>query len=101
MFVIANFLNAVASLLDIVLTLYMYIVFASVFISFVSADPYNPIVRFIHSATDPVFYRIRRFLPLTFGNIDFSPAIVIFAIIFCKSFIIQSIIQIAVRLQMP
>jgi YggT family protein len=98
MFVIANFLTAVASILDIVLTIYMYIIFASVFISFVSADPYNPIVRFIHAATDPIFYRIRRFLPLTFGNIDFSPAIVIFAIIFCKTFIIQSIMELAVRL---
>lgn len=101
MFIIANFLSAIASLLDMVLTLYLYVIIASVFISFVSADPYNPIVRFIHSATEPVFCRIRRYIPLVFGNIDFTPAVVIFAIIFCKSFIIQSIVQIAMRMQLP
>ena len=33
-------------------------------ISWVNADPYNPIVRAIYSVTEPVLYRIRRALPV-------------------------------------
>jgi YggT family protein len=60
-------------------------------------DPYNPIVRFLKSVTEPVLYRIRRRLPL-FGGIDFSPIIVIMAIIFIQSFVVQSLVQMATRI---
>jgi YggT family protein len=42
-------------------------------ISWVNPDPYNPIVRFLYNATEPVFSRIRRILPLQFGGMDFTP----------------------------
>jgi len=97
MFVIANFLVAVAKILDVVLSLYMWIIIGRAIISWVSADPYNPIVRFLISVTEPVLYPVRRRLPML-GGIDFSPVIVILAIIFIQTFIVQSLIQIAARL---
>ncbi len=98
MFVLSNFLIAVAKILDIALTLYMWIIIGRAIISWVNPDPYNPIVRFLHSVTEPVLYAIRRRLPLFFGGIDFSPILVILAIIFLQSFLVQTLIQIARRL---
>ena len=51
MFVFGNFLQAVALILSYVLWAYMWIVIGAVIISWVGADPYNPIVRFLHQAT--------------------------------------------------
>ena len=98
MFVVSNFLIAIARLLDIGLSLYMYIIIARAIISWVNPDPYNPIVRFLNAVTEPVLYRIRRRLPLFFGGMDFSPIIVILAIIFFQSFVVQSLVQMATRL---
>ena len=97
MFVLANFLAAVAEMINIILSLYMFIIFGRVIISWVSADPYNPIVRFLISATEPVLYPIRRRLPMM-GGLDFAPFLLILAIIFIKSFIVQSLLQVAARL---
>jgi YggT family protein len=97
MFVASNFLVAIAKILDLGLSLYMYIIIARAVISWVNPDPYNPIVRFLNSVTEPVLYRIRRKLPL-FGGIDFSPIIVIMAIIFIQSFVVQSLVQMATRI---
>ena len=98
MFVVSNFLIAIARILDIGLSLYMYIIIARAIISWVNPDPYNPIVRFLNSITEPVLLRIRRRLPLFFGGMDFSPIIVILAIIFIQTFVVQSLFQMATRL---
>lgn len=98
MIVLANFLVAVAKILDIGLSLYMWIIIGRAVISWVNPDPYNPIVRFLNSVTEPVLYPIRRRLPLHFGGIDFSPIIVILAIIFAQSFLVQTLYQFAARM---
>ena len=96
MFVVNNFLMSIAQLLDFLLTAYMWIIFGRVVISWVNADPYNPIVRFLYEVTEPVLGRIRKLLPLSFGGIDFSPMILILAIMFVQSFLIQTLKQLAV-----
>jgi YggT family protein len=95
MFIVSNFLLAVTRILDIGLSLYMWVIIIRALISWVSPDPYNPIVRFLHNVTDPVLYRVRRFIPVSFGGFDFSPILVILAIIFIQSFLIQSLYQLA------
>src|SRR5215510_5833708 len=95
MFVIGNFLVAVASVLNMLLSAYMWIIVIRALISWVNPDPYNPIVRFLHSATDPLLYRVRRLLPLNFGGIDFSPIIVIAGIIFLQSFLVQRLLDLS------
>jgi len=96
--VFANFLGAIASILDIVLSLYMWIIIIRAIISWVNPDPYNPIVRVLVSVTEPVLYQIRRRLPFAMGGIDFSPIIVILAIIFIKRFLVQSLAQMAMQM---
>jgi len=86
---------AVAQLIDFVLTAYMWIIIGRAVISWVNADPYNPIVRFLYEATEPVLSRIRRYVPLSFGGMDFAPMILILAIMFIQSFVVQTLKQIA------
>jgi YggT family protein len=95
MFILANFIDAVAGLLGWVLQAYMWIVIAGAVLSWVSPDPYNPIVRFINNATEPVFYQIRKRLPVNFGGLDISPIIVILAIYFLQRFVVSSLYGLA------
>ena len=85
------FLRAVAIVIDNVLFIYMWIIIIRAVLSWVSPDPYNPIVRFIHNITEPVLYQIRRRLPVSFGGIDLSPVIVLLIIIFLQSFLVGSL----------
>ena len=93
----SNFLTAIAKVLDVVLSIFMWIVIARAILSWVSPDPYNPIVRFIHNITEPVLHQIRKRLPLNFGGIDFSPIIVLLAVIFLQQFVVQSLYDLALR----
>lgn len=98
MFVVSNFMMALAELVDFLLWAYTLIIIGRVVISWVNADPYNPIVRFIYEATEPLLGRIRRILPLSFGGIDFSPVILIMVITFLQSFLVQTMKQIAINM---
>ncbi|MBI4688459.1 MAG: YggT family protein [Nitrospirae bacterium] len=98
MFILANLLTAVAKILDVVLSAYMWIVIISALISWVNPDPYNPIVRFLYSVTDPVLRPIRRRLGI-WGGIDISPMIVILIILFLRYFLIASMLEMAFRMK--
>lgn len=97
MFVFSNLLQAVAQIIDIALTIYMWIIIIRALISWVNPDPYNPIVQFLYSVTEPVLYEVRKRLPFM-GGIDISPIIVIFAIIFLKIFLVGTLLDLARRL---
>ncbi len=96
----ANLLNAIAVVLDVVLTSYMWVIVARAVISWVNPDPYNPIVQFLYRVTEPVLRPIRR--RLSFGNIgiDFSPFIVILAILFLQYFLVASLKEAAIKIKL-
>jgi YggT family protein len=98
MFVMGNLLIAIAKILDILFTIYTWIIIAQAIISWVRPDPYNTIVRFLHGVTEPVLRPIRRHLPISWGGFDFSPLIVLLAIIFLQEFLIKSLIQLGYRM---
>jgi YggT family protein len=91
MYTIGYFVIALAKVLDLVLTLYLWIIIARAVLSWVNPDPYNPIVRFIHSVTEPVLMRIRSRLPLYFGGFDFTPLLILAVIYFLKTFLVESL----------
>lgn len=99
MFVFANFIQAVAAVLYYLLEAYKWIVIARAVVSWVNPDPYNPIVRFLYSATEPVLHRLRRAFPLYAGGIDFSPILVFVAILFLQYFLVQSLYDLAQTLR--
>ena len=99
MYPIGYFLAATAKVLEIFLELYMWIIIIRALLSWVNPDPYNPIVQFLHSITDPVMYRVRRLLPMSGMGIDFSPIVVILGIIFLQTFLVNTIARFAMQLQ--
>jgi YggT family protein len=92
---LSNFLSAVAGLLNLILSAYMWVVIGRAIVSWVSPDPYNPIVRFLYDITEPLLSRIRRLLPPMGGGLDFSPMILIIIIFFLQSFIVPTLQQLA------
>jgi YggT family protein len=95
MFVFSNFMMALTGIIDFLLTAYMWIIIGRAVISWVNADPHNPIVRFLFEVTEPLLGRIRRILPTSIGGIDFSPVILIIIIMFLQSFLVPTLRQFA------
>jgi len=98
MFMISNFLHALAKLVEILLGAYMWIVIGRAILSWVNPDPYNPIVRLLHDVTEPGLARSRRVVPAFAGAVDFSPMILILAIYFLMSFLVPTLKHMAAAL---
>jgi len=98
MFVFDNFVIALAKVIEIFLTIYMWLIIFRSVISWVNPDPYNKIVIFLYRATEPVLKPVRRILPLRNTGIDFAPVIVVLIIVFLQYFLVESLIQLARRL---
>ncbi|MDD5027252.1 MAG: YggT family protein [Candidatus Omnitrophica bacterium] len=100
MFVLANFLTALAQILDVGFFILYWLILIRALISWVNPDPYNFIVQFLYKTTEPILYPIRRILPagLKFG-IDISPIIAFFAIMFLRSFLIRTLMELAIKLK--
>ena len=81
--------------MDFVLIAYMWLVIARAVLSWVNPDPFNPIVRFIHNITEPVLYQVRSKIPVNFGGMDVSPIVVFLGIIFLRTFVVNSLNQMA------
>lgn len=90
-------LKATAQVLDTVLFIYMWIVIISALLSWVNPDPYNPIVRILRNLTEPVFYRVRKWVPFVFiGGIDLSPILVLLLIMFLRTALVGNLYRLAV-----
>ncbi|MFO8052456.1 MAG: YggT family protein [Candidatus Omnitrophota bacterium] len=100
MFILSNFLIGVANILDIVFTIAWWLILIRALISWVNPDPYNPIVQFLYKTTEPILYPIRKLLPqgLRLG-IDISPIVAFLAIVFLRSFLVQTLYQLATNLR--
>ena len=97
MFVVNYFFIALANLVNLVIGAYIWIIIARAIISWVSPDPYNPIVRFLYRITEPVLRPVRERLPNAMG-LDFSPMIVIFVLYFLKEFLVPVLYRIAAEM---
>lgn len=86
-----HLLDAIATILDLALNIYMWLIIARALLSWVNPDPYNPIVRFLYNVTEPVMSFLRRRVPVVFGGLDLSPLIVIAVIMFLRIFLVQTL----------
>jgi YggT family protein len=99
MFVLGNFIEALALVLSSVLTLYWWIMLIAVLLSWVNPDPRNPIVSFLRSATEPVLWQVRRWMPfVVVGNFDLSPLVVLLGIEVVRLVVVKSLYDIAFRM---
>ena len=99
MFILANFLLASAAVVEIILTLMMWLIFIRAILSWVSPDPFNPIVSFFYQVTEPILTPIRRLIPSSFGRVDLSAMIAFFLIIFLQNFLVPSLRDLASHLR--
>ncbi len=87
---------AIARIIDLAFNIYIFIVVARALVSWVNPDPYNSIVRFLHSATDPVLYRLRRLIPfLQAGAFDLSPVALLILLSVLQQLIVSFLYQLA------
>ena len=100
MIVLGNLLRAIAVIFSQVLRIYTWVIFIAILLSWVSPDPFNPVVRFLRSATEPVFGWVRRHLPFAqVGMIDLSPIVVLILIQLIQMVLIQSLFDYAARMR--
>jgi YggT family protein len=90
MFIIGYFLQAVAAVLTIALNIGLIVIIARAILSWVSPDPYNPIVRIINQISEPILFPIRKRVPY-FSGIDLSPIIALMVIYFLDIFLVQTL----------
>lgn len=93
MYAWSNLIIFVAQTLDSLLTLYLYVVIIAALMTWIEPNPYNPIVRFLYSITEPIFEWCREHVPVVFGGIDFSPILVIIVIQLIQRVVIPSAVH--------
>jgi len=98
MFIVANFISAVASILDIALTIFYWLILIRALLSWVNPDPFNPIVEFLNKSTEPILEPIRRIVPFWKIGIDISPIIAFLIIWFARDFLVKTLQGIALRI---
>jgi len=100
MFVLGNVLTGLAVVLNWLLWFYMWLLIGRAIISWVNADPRNPIVRFLHQVTDPPVEFIRRRLPskLRYFPLDIAFLVLFGLVIFAQFAVVQTLADLGSRL---
>lgn len=94
MFLLSNLISTLATILDMALGLYTILIFGRVVLSWISADPYNPIVQILYQTTEPVLRPIRQRVGIV-GGLDLSPMILLLVIVFLRGFLVRSLLDLA------
>ncbi len=89
---------ALIRILRITSQVYVYIVIASVLMSWFRPDEGNPIVRFIRGMTEPPMSALRRVMPfLQAGMIDFTPIALILLLELVTTLLVKLLEQVALQ----
>ena len=97
MFILGNLIKSLASIVDVVLSIAYWLILVRALIGWVNPDPFNPIVQFLYRTTDPILNPIRRLLPPM--ALDLSPIIAFLAILFFRSFLVATLMEIGYRMR--
>ena len=98
MFVMGNLISALAQLINTVLTIYTWVLIIRVLITWVSPDPFNPVVQFLARATDPVLEPLRRIIP-PIGFLDITPIIALLLLQAVQHFLVRTLVDLSLRLR--
>ena len=92
--IITNLISAIANVLNLILSLFVWLIIIRALISWFNPDPYNTLFQFLYRITEPVLSIVRNAMP-NLGGIDISPIVVLLAVEFLKSFLVKSLVQLA------
>jgi YggT family protein len=98
MFALGHLIESLATILNLALTVYMWVIIARALLSWVNPDPYNPIVRMLYNVTEPVLGWVRSRVPVVFGGLDLSPLLVLLGIVFLQRFLVATLFDLARRI---
>lgn len=93
--ILAQFLNAIGTILHFLLTLYTWIIIIAAVCSLVQANPYNQFVNFLYRITEPAYMQVRKLMSTNFGGIDIAPLVVIVVLKFIDLFVVGVILSYA------
>ena len=96
--ILSTLFTAIANILNIIVTVYTWIIIAAALVSWVRPDPSSPVVQLLYRLTEPVYSFIRRYIKTNFNGIDFAPLIVLFALQFLSQFLIRLLFVFAASL---
>jgi YggT family protein len=94
MFVFGHLFIGIAKLIGMILSIFKFVLVIRILMSWINPDPYNEIVKIIYKITDPVLIPIRKYIPIQFGMVDFSPIIAFLLIYFLKYFLVNVLVRI-------
>jgi len=95
MMVFSTLIEAVAQLLHMVISIYIWVIIIAALISWVKPDPYNPIIQTLYRLTEPAYAVVRKYIPTAIGGIDLAPIIIILGLQFFDLFIVKILFQMA------
>ena len=81
-----------------VLEILKWLIVIRALLSWVSPDPYNPVVQFIERSTEWILEPFRRLVPSYKIGIDISPILVLLFLFFLKIFLVQTLLGLSARL---
>lgn len=78
-----------ATLVDLLFTLYTFLIIGRVFLSWTGMiDPYHPVAQWIYRLTEPLLRPIRDMMPQT-GMYDWSPMIAIIIVFIVRQIVVR------------
>jgi YggT family protein len=93
----ALLLLGLAELIELLLTVYLWLLIIYAILSFVGSDRRHPALPLLVQLTEPVLRPIRRLLPMV-GSIDFSPMIAVLAILLARVLVVRPIQDLGMRM---
>jgi len=98
MFVIANLIQAIAVILRIVIYTFEFSIIISSILSFLMPYP-NKFKYALDSISNIILYPIRKYIPVVFAGLDFSPMLGLIVLVFLDNFLVNSLLELAFRLR--
>ena len=94
----ANFLSAIAEILNFVFSAYFFVIVFRVIFSWIRIPSLYPVAVIVYKLTEPLLKPIRKYVPPhKMGGLDLSPMILLIILMFIRSFVIQSLAEYAMR----
>jgi len=90
----AIFVWSIAELVDSVLSIFLFSIFATVIISWINPNSYHPAVSLVYKITEPVMQPIQRVIP-PIGGMDLTPMIALIGLQVLKMLLIPPILALS------
>ena len=100
MIALGNFLISLGKVLGSVTYFFLIITFVRAIVSWVNADPHNPVVRFLIASTEPFLRPLRRYIPPLGGTFDISIFVFALLLVFIQAFVAESLVEYGVLVKL-